>query len=151
MESAGLGAIADAITASEERIVLAPSGGSSELTDGASSHFLALSEAGFYEIRPPGRDDLRPVSVAVNVDRGESDLSALDPEELVASLRTGADVLPAGDSERAAALRRADQERRQSWWRWLLLGAFGILIIETVLSNRLSRRTGRGAHARMAS
>ncbi len=151
MESAGLGAIAEAIAASEERVVLAPSGASSELTDGSSSHFLQLSEAGFYEIRPPGRGDLRPVSVAVNVDRGESDLSALDPEELVASLRSGGDVLPAGDTERAAALRRADQERRQSWWRWLLLGAFGILIIETVLSNRLSTATARSGHARMAS
>ena len=151
MESAGLGAIAEAISASEERIVLAPSGTSSELTDGESSHFLELSEAGFYEIRPPGRDDLRPVSVAVNVDRGESDLTPLDPEELVASLRSATDVAPAGDSERAAVLRRADQERRQSWWRWLLLGAFGILIIETVLSNRLSRRTGRSGHARTAN
>ncbi len=151
MESAGLGAIAEAIAASEERIVLAPSGSSSDLTGGEASHFLELSEAGFYEIRPPGRDDLRPVSVAVNVDRGESDLTPLDPEEMVASLRSSTGVAPAGDSERAAALRRADQERRQSWWRWLLLGAFGILIIETVLSNRLSRRTGRGRHARTAN
>jgi len=151
MESAGLGQVAEAIAASEDRVVLTPSGGSSQLGTDGDAHFLELSEAGFYEIRPPGRSDIRPVSVAVNVDRGESDLTPLDPEELVASLRSGSDVTSQADSERALALRRADQERRQSWWRWLLLGAFGILIIETVLSNRLSRAAARSGHARTAS
>jgi len=151
MESAGLGQVAEAIASSEDRVVMTPSGGSTQLSDGESSHFLELSEAGFYEIRPPGRGDLRPVSVAVNVDRGESDLTPLDPEEMVAALRTGTDVASTADTERAMALRRADQERRQSWWRWLLLAAFGILIIETVISNRLSRATARSGHARVAS
>ncbi|MDT8368825.1 MAG: BatA domain-containing protein [Longimicrobiales bacterium] len=150
MESAGLGAIAEAIAASEERVVLTPSGVSFEITSGEGSHFLELSEAGFYEIRPPGRDDLRPVSVAVNVDRAESRLAPLDPEEMVAAIRNDTDGLAGGiAAERADALRRADQERRQSWWRWLLLGAFGILIMETILSNRLSGRRARSEHARV--
>jgi len=151
MESAGLGQVAEAIAAAEERVVLSPSGASSALDDGERSHFLELSEAGFYEIRPPGRSDVRAVAVAVNVDGGESDLTPLDPEEMVAALRMADRAGSAADGERALALRRADQERRQSWWRWLLLGAFGILILETVLSNRLSRATARSGHARTAS
>jgi len=151
MESAGLGAIAEAISASEERVVMTPSGASTDLSEGPDSHFLELREAGFYEIRPPGRDDLRPISIAVNVDGAESDLTVLDPEEMAAAIQGGSDgaVLSAVDEARAQELRRNDQERRQSWWRWLLAAAFGILVLETILSNRLSRGTGRsGGHAR---
>jgi hypothetical protein len=147
MESAGLGEVAEAISDSEERVVLTPSGGSFALGGRDEADFLELSEAGFYEIRPPGRDDVRPVTVAVNVDRAESDLATLDPEEMSAAILSGLSAASTGaDASRALELRRADQERRQSWWRWLLLGAFGILIFETILSNRLSKRAG-GAHA----
>ena len=39
----------------------------------------------------------------------------------------------------AAELRREDQERRQSLWRWLLLAALGLFIAETAMSNWVSR------------
>jgi hypothetical protein len=45
-------------------------------------------------------------------------------------------------------LRQADQERRQGLWRWLLLSAFLILVVETAVSNRMSQSTAkRGFHA----
>jgi hypothetical protein len=37
-------------------------------------------------------------------------------------------------------LRRADQERRQSLWRWLLVVALALFAAETVVSNWVSRR-----------
>ena len=148
METAGLGEVAEALAASEERIAFAPSGTTRSLDD----RFLVLSEAGFWELRPPGADEVRPVAVAVNVDRAEAELESLDPEEFSATLRAGAGgELPGAEGARATELRRADQEQRQSWWRLLLLGAFLILAIETVVSNRLSgRSTRRNRHAQAA-
>ncbi len=141
METAGLGEVAEALASSEGRIALSPGGSSIELPAGAGPHFLELGEQGFYEIRPPGRNDVRPVAVAVNVDPAEADLAPLDPEEVEASILSGGGAaMPAGvDTERAEELRRADRERRQSFWRWLLLAAFALLAAETVLSNRVSR------------
>lgn len=141
METAGLGEVAEALAAAEGQVALAPSGGSTELSAGAGPHFLELGEQGFYEIRPPGRADVRPVAVAVNVDPAEADLAPLDPEEVEASIRSGAGgaAVAAADTERAAELRLEDRERRQSLWRWMLVGAFLLLAAETVLSNRVSR------------
>ena len=99
------------------------------------SGLLVLSEQGFYQVRDAGgRGDF---TVAVNLDFGESDLSAMDPRELTAA------VEPRGEDVRATAaaqVRPEDRERRQSLWWYLLIAAFLLLAIETALSNRLSRR-----------
>lgn len=148
METAGLGEVAEALAASEGRIALSPGGSSIDLPAGDGPHFLELGEQGFYEIRPPGRNDVRPVAVAVNVDPAEADLTPLDPEEVEASIRSGSgsgNTTAGVNTERAEELRRADRERRQSFWRWLLLGAFLLLAAETVLSNRVSRAGHRRA------
>jgi hypothetical protein len=134
MATAGLGQVTRALAAAEARVAIAPSGDVLELGSGAGPRFLELSEGGFYEIRPPGRDDVRPVTVAVNVDPAEAEIEPLDAEELRASLVTPGGTGPRG--ERAVELQRADQERRQGLWRWLLAGAFALLVAETVVSNR---------------
>ena len=147
METAGLGEVAEALAASEGRMALSPRGASIDLTSGEGPQFLELGEQGFYEIRPPGRNDVRPVAVAVNVDPAEADLAPLDPEEVEASIRSGGGAISAAgvETERAQELRREDRERRQSVWRWLLLAAFLLLALETVLSNRASRSGGSRA------
>ncbi len=126
-----------------ERVVLTPSGGTERLPAGAGPHYLTLDESGFYQIRPPGETPERPLTVAVNVDLSESDLTTLDPAEMAASLVAapgdGSGTAPPGSS-RATELVRQDQERRQSLWRFLLAGAAALLVLETVLSNRVSRR-----------
>jgi hypothetical protein len=146
METAGLGEVREALASDEERVVLAPSGESTALPAGEGPHFLELAEQGFYEIRPPGGTALRPVAVAVNVDPAEAELDPLDPAEVEAAILSGIGaegILPPDESAGAQELRREDQERRQSLWRWLLGAAFVILAVETALSNRLSRRMGR--------
>jgi hypothetical protein len=141
METAGLGEVAEALASEEGRIALSPSGASIDLPAGDEPHFLELAEQGFYEIRPPGRTDVRPVAVAVNVDLAEADLAPLDPEEVEASLLSGggSGAAGTGNPERAQELQREDRERRQSLWRWLLLAAFVLLAAETVWANRISR------------
>jgi hypothetical protein len=98
---------------------------------------LELTEQGFYEIRANDDASERAV-VAVNLDPVESDLTAIDPKEVVAAIsgRAGG-----GPSEVALAeLTPADQERRLSLWWYLLMAALALLAVETVMSNRLSRK-----------
>ncbi len=145
MATAGLGEVSEAVAAAEARVVLTPGGVDLALPVGESNHYLELAERGFYEIRPPGRSEVRPVAVAVNVDPAEAELTPLDADEVEASLLTGPGNLQdgAGTVQGAEDLRREDRERRQSVWRWLLVGAFALLVLETILSNRLSRRAAR--------
>lgn len=156
METAGLGEVTEALAAVESRVALAPSGAATVLSMEGGPHFLDLGEQGFYEIRPPGRAEVRPVAVAVNVDLAEADLAPLDPEEVEASIRSGGSgaAFAEFDAGRAAALRSEDRERRQSLWRWLLVGAFLLLVAETVVSNRIrggGRRERGGAPRGMAN
>ena len=124
-----------------------------ELIDGEALMVMRkLNQAGFYQIRPPGQDDVRPVSIAVNVDRREAELDAMDAREVVAAVGGAVDGAPtqaAPGGPDADRLRREDLERRQSLWRYLLIGALALLLLETLLSNRLGRRARQGGgHAR---
>ena len=150
MESAGLGEVAEALSASEERVALVPGGETVDLE--ADRPFLSLDRPGFYQIRPPGQDDVRPVAIAVNVDRREGDLTPLDAREVVAGVGGSVDGAPIGSGPQGPEnerLRQEDLERRQSLWRYLLVGALVLLLVETLLSNRMGSgtRTG-GGHAR---
>jgi hypothetical protein len=78
----------------------------------------------------------------VNVDLSESSLERMDPQELVAQITPPPAAPGTGTALDAVSLRREDRERRQSYWRYLLAGAFALLLLETGLSNWMSRRGG---------
>ena len=101
-----------------------------------------MDEQGFYVVRPPGTDPQRPFTLAVNVDLAESSLERMDPAELVAQITPPPAEPGSGTALNDVSLRREDRERRQSFWRYLLAGAFALLLLETALSNWLSRRGG---------
>jgi hypothetical protein len=147
MATAGLGEVAEDLAGDQARIAFTPSGETQELPPGEGPHFLHLDEQGIYEIRRPGSSDDQSVSVAVNVDLGEADLAPLDVEVMVASMtaREGEASGPRMEGVRDARLRLEDQERRQSLWRFLLLVALVLLGLETLISNRMSRVSGKGA------
>jgi len=150
MATAGLGDVTGALAGAEERVVLTPGGETLPLPSGEGPNFLRLDEQGVYEIRAPGVAGARPVAVAVNVDLAEADLTPLDVEEMVASMtsRSAGEGAPQSEGSRAAQLRLEDQERRQSLWRFLLVLALVSLGVETMVSNRISRTSGkRGSHA----
>lgn len=130
--SAGLAPSA-AIT---ERIALTPSRHRVAL-NGEGPEVLELVEQGFYEIRRQASDADATV-VASNVDLSESDLTAVDPQEVVAAA-----VGRAGDAQGAAAanlpLTPEAQERTQRIWWYLLWAAILLLGADTLLSNRLSK------------
>lgn len=115
-----------------ELAVLAPSGERSRVAGDA--HAVELGAPGFYEVRPAAGGPPLAV-VAVNVDRAESDLTAMDPEELASAVtRTDGGLSSAGSEP---AVSTEDHESRQALWRYLLMAALLLLAAETVLSNRL--------------
>ena len=107
------------------------------MTATGANHLVTLSEQGFYELR--GRDT--PVGsgrpIAVNVDPAESDLSHLDPQDVVVAVTAvNGQRVPGSDFNVGTP---QDQERRQKVWWYLLTAAVLLMVGETLLSNRLSR------------
>jgi hypothetical protein len=117
-------------------LVTTPGGGRIEVA--ADHTLLTLDEQGFYDVREARAGSTTLRTIAANVDVTESELTPLDPTEVAAAV-----TIPAGGAREAAAatLPRAEQERRQSLWWYLLFTAFALLTVETVLANRRSRRT----------
>jgi hypothetical protein len=105
---------------------------------------LELSEQGVYEIRPAGGGNeaaAAPQALAVNIDPAESDLTPIDPAELVAAVTgkaTQAAAVTPGPTETTEADVK-DAEKRQALWWYLMLAGLLLLAVETVVSNRLSQ------------
>jgi hypothetical protein len=120
-------------------VVEAPSGAKTRLAS-ASEGLIPLREQGFYEIRPDGAGRGMGQRVAVNLDPAEANLARIDPEELKASVLSSTGNAAVGATVVDASTRE-DAERRQTIW-WYLLALAGILLAtETLMSNKLSRRS----------
>jgi hypothetical protein len=99
---------------------------------GPGSDAVQVDRAGFYEIRSPGLS----VPVAVNAARVESDLSHGNAEEMTAVwLRPAAAAAGPQDAESEAAAPE-EQDRRQHFWRYLLLFMLAFFLAEFLLSSR---------------
>jgi hypothetical protein len=106
-----------------------------------SSGPLELDEQGVYEVRPAGGSEAAPQALAVNIDPAESDLTPIDPAELVAAVTgraTQVSATPVTPTETSEADVK-DAEKRQALWWYLLLTGLLLLAVETVVSNRLSQ------------
>jgi hypothetical protein len=119
------------------RVALTPSGQRLTLDD-EGADVLALDEQGFYEIRPQGRETETPVTVASNVDLAESDLTPMDPQEVVAAATGHAGAAPA-DALGGAPTAEAQERAQKIWWNLLFAGLV-LLGAETVLANRFTLR-----------
>jgi hypothetical protein len=121
--------------------VESPAGSRVRLAPDSQRTTVELREQGFYEIRGGSTAIGAGRPIAVNVDLAESDLSHIDPAELVAAITDRA-ARGATTSATAPFLGTAEElERRQAIWWYLLLAAMLLLAGETLLSNRLSRRS----------
>jgi hypothetical protein len=116
-------------------VVNTPGGGRIDVP--ADNPLVTLHEQGFYEVREAraGGSTLR--EHAVNVDVAESDLSVMDPAELVSALTA---VAPDTRRNASQALAPAEQEKRQALWWYLLIVVFALLTAEAVFANRRSAR-----------
>ena len=120
------------------RVVITPAGGRITIPE-SEPGLLELSEQGVYEIRVSGNTGNRPDRIAVNLDPTESDLTPLDPAELVAAV-TGRAAAAATQTASAADIKVEDVEKQQGLWWYLLLAGLLLLAAEMVFSNRLSRQ-----------
>ncbi|OFW06279.1 MAG: hypothetical protein A3I61_07405 [Acidobacteria bacterium RIFCSPLOWO2_02_FULL_68_18] len=117
-------------------VVLTPSGRRVGI-DEEGAEVLELTEQGFYELRSRTGDTVTAV-VASNVDTAESDLTAMDPKEIIAATTALPEtVRQAGATGRA--LTPEAQERSQRLWWYLLCVGILLLGADTVISNRLSK------------
>ena len=120
-----------------DRIVVTPSNERVPMR-ASDAGLLELSEQGIYEIRSTSNSSGRPDRIAVNLDPAESDLTPLDPSELVAAVTGHAsqrDQSPRAPVEVSAA----EAERRQGLWWYLLLAGLFLLAGEVAVANYLSR------------
>lgn len=135
-----------------EVTVTAPDGGTNELVSvalaqgaadaSAATDRIDLPEPGFYTLAWSEGDTERELSIAANLDRTESDLAKIDPEELAAALRYRAGAT--GELDLSGQVAAEDREATQSWWWYLLIAVFVALAAETTLSNRLSPSSSTG-------
>jgi uncharacterized membrane protein len=118
-----------------EALALTPSG--SRLQVDAKTGVVELREQGFYEIRA-GERDPQPLTVASNVDFSESDMTAIDPAEVVAGAtgRAGG----AAPAEAHGTITGEERERTQRIWWYLLFAGLLLLGAETVVANGIRTR-----------
>ncbi len=124
-----------------DRVIVTPSGTrtTQQAAKGSADGSLELVEQGVYEVRTTGANVGRPEALAVNLDPAESDLAALDPRELVASV-TGHATAESAEPAMAQEMTREEAEKRQSLWWYLLVAGILLLGTETLISNHLSRK-----------
>jgi hypothetical protein len=126
-----------------DRIVVTPKG--QRITQAGAGEgnggLIELNEQGVYEVRSAGAAAGRPEAIAVNLDPAESDLTPLDPRELVASVSGHADGRPTGQNE-ARPTDEAQAQAQRLWWYLLVAGGL-LLAGETLLANRLSTNASR--------
>ena len=127
-------AVAEDLAARERRAATPGAAASRATTPGARAA-LELGEAGVYELLAENGTVTRVL--AANADRTESELEAWDPTELAATLVSRDSLATAGA---AGAPTAAEREGRQRVWWLLLVAAFAVLLVETALGNRISRR-----------
>jgi len=80
---------------------------------------------------------------AVNLDPAESRVSPISQDELErlgVPLKVTSELTAEQQAQKRARLANAEIEARQKVWRWLVLAALGVLLVETWLSGRASRR-----------
>jgi hypothetical protein len=119
-------------------VVRKPDG--TEIPVPAGSKFTASDLPGIYGVTP---GTLRFV---VNLAPEESRLTPLTPDRFTSlgvPLRHAAVASPAQAAQREASLQAAELEQRQKLWRWLIVAALGVLLLETLIAGRLSRVTAR--------
>src|SRR5215470_1434240 len=120
------------------RLALTPSGKRLPLEDeGSSAQVLELTEQGFYEIR--GQKANSDVTVvASNIDPAESDLTPVEPADIVTAA-TGGGGQNAQQAEADVPLTPEAQERAQRLWWYLLATGILLLGVDTLFSNWLSK------------
>lgn len=116
-------------------VILTPSGG--RLAQETQPGVIELKEQGFYEIRA-GERDPAPRVLASNVDLAESDLTRIDPQEVVAGVTgTAGGAAPPGSN---TTITNEERERSQRVWWYLLFAGLLVVGAEGLFANQVRTR-----------
>lgn len=113
--------------------------------DGSPLH-LASGEARFTQTDQPGIYEVSatpvPIKFAVNLDASESKTAPLPIDELerLGVPMQSLEVTPALAAAKQETLHHAALEARQKLWRWLIVAALAVLLVETWLAGWITRR-----------
>jgi hypothetical protein len=104
--------------------------------DPDETSFRATTEPGIYRAAF-GQDEFR---FAVNVPASESDTAPLPTEQLEQlGVKLGQSVTKTEELSRRRQEHDTELESRQQFWRWMLIGCFGFLMLETWWATRASQ------------
>jgi len=120
-------------------------GGSTQALAAEAVAFGGTDEPGLYQATVGESTRLIPVTLEPAESR-TAPLTVDDLEKLGVPLAQAADRAQAA-AARAALPAAAVAESRQKLWRWILLAALGVLLLETVLAGRAARRATTPAEA----
>ena len=122
--------------APDVRSVRKPDGSDAMITN-PPNRFAATDGPGLYTLESPGRPARR---VAVNLDPAESRTTPLAAETLEQfGVRLASPTREAAEREAQRQMQNAELEGRQKVWRWLILAAVAVLLVETALAGWLGR------------
>ncbi|MFK7817926.1 MAG: BatA domain-containing protein [Planctomycetaceae bacterium] len=136
------------MTRADQLRITMPDGTTAALEKDAAT-FDGTMQPGVYQLNGP----LMEARFAVNVDPRETDTSLMALEQLE-SLGVTMDPDDGGPADLAAATMRERQlksqelEKQQKLWRWLVIAAIAVLLLETWLAGRMA---SRAPHAQPAT
>ena len=139
-----------------KRTMIKPDG-SREVVDAGQTRFVGADQPGIYRlvsINPSGQDGsivssdpdssstTTELLFAANVDRAESETSAIPVSQIeMFEVQVGEQVAATSELAQMREMRDRDIEDRQKIWKWLILAAIVLLIIETWLAGRTGLKT----------
>ncbi|MDH3734941.1 MAG: BatA domain-containing protein [Gemmatimonadota bacterium] len=128
----------------KEWVLVTPEGDRApvEIADGPT--WIEFDQTGFYQVEELGASD-EPLTVAVNAALPESDLAPVAPERILSSVVGAGAGQPPTDGGAVPA--EDEPARRELWW-FLLLAAALVLVAESVIANRWTRRRPTSGLAR---
>jgi hypothetical protein len=119
-------------------------GGATVTLPEAVDVFTGTDVPGVYSFETP--DGPRAFAVNLSPAEGRTDPMEAAALEQLGVRMAGRDAAPATEEERRQ-LMNSELERRQKLWRWGIVAAIGILIVETWLAGRLARHRPARAEA----
>jgi hypothetical protein len=121
-----------------------PDGTQVQLVSG-ETRFSQTDEPGVYEVLGIAA----PVKFAVNLDAAESRTAPLPADELErlgVPMQSGV-VTPAVQAAQLQTQHNTELEARQKLWRWLIVAALAVLLVETWLAGWITRRSAAPVEA----
>ncbi len=121
--------------------IVSPTGDVESLED---SKVMQFSLPGVHSIRSSTNPQLPALQVAVNIDPAESRTSLMPADQFSAlGVELGVHETGEEEIERKRQLLDIELENRQKVWKWLVLGALGLIVGESWLAGRTDRYNRR--------